>query len=306
MVISILCQQWDLDTGKIARRFVAHAAQLAALAVRPLGSDYPSIPLQFSQIKTDNGRPGKSHSATGDETLSHSGVPTGRRSYVAASRLTSSHDSIEARHVDADAHSEADSLFGDEPDAEGEPDDTPGVAPPLSIPSAGPAPAPLAASLAVPGPKPPMPAPAPKNAPPILDASSYAKFSHDIIMTAAMDGQVVLWDCRAASGAGYGVGRLWMGEKTPPWCLSVRHHFPCQMHLVSCDLNFNSQACWSPNGGQIYAGRRNGTVDVWDVRQLGRSGPAEVPRLLKTLRNPPSSGIVSCVVAFPDGCHIAW
>lgn len=128
-------------------------------------------------------------------------------------------------------------MFGDEPDAEGEPDDTPGAAPSLSIPSAGPAPAPLPASLAVPSPKPPMPAPAPKNAPPILDAPSYAKFSHDIIMTAAMDGQVVLWDCRAASGAGYGVGRLWMGEKTPPWCLSVRHRFPCQMHLVSCDLN---------------------------------------------------------------------
>ena len=135
---------------------------------------------------------------------------------------------IEARQpVDADAHSEADSLFGDEPDADGEPDDTPGAAPSLSIPSAGPAPAPLPASLAVPSPKPPVPAPAPKNAPPILDASSYGKFSHDIFLTAAMDGQVVLWDCRAASGAGYGVGRLWMGEKTPPWCLSVRHHFPC-------------------------------------------------------------------------------
>src|SRR6266403_2791048 len=85
---TILCQQWDLDTGKMARRFVAHAAQLAALAVRPLGSDYPNIPLQFSQIKTDNGRPGKlSHSTTGDETLSHSGVPAGRRSYVDASRF---------------------------------------------------------------------------------------------------------------------------------------------------------------------------------------------------------------------------
>jgi len=132
---------------------------------------------------------------------------------------------LERLAVDADAHSEADSLFGDEPDAEGEPDDTPAtpLAPPLlSVPSAGPAPA---APLAVPSPKPlPIPAPAPKNAPPILDASSYAKFSHDIIMTAAMDGQVVLWDCRAPSGASYGVGRLWMGEKTPPWCLSVRHH----------------------------------------------------------------------------------
>jgi transcriptional activator SPT8 len=200
-------------------------------------------------------------------------------------------------------------LFGDEPDAEGEPDDTPGAAPPsLSVPSAGPAPAPLPASLAVPSSKPvPIAAPAPKNAPPILDAPSFAKFSRDIIMTAAMDGQVVLWDCRAPSGTSYGVGRLWMGEKTPPWCLSVRHGFPRQMHLVSCDLNkLHSQACWSPNGGQIYAGRRNGTVDVWDVRQLGRSGPAEVPRLLKTLRNPPSSRVVSCVVAFPDGRHIAW
>ncbi len=223
----LLCQQWDLDTGKIARRFVAHAAQLAALAVRPLSSDYPNIPPQFSQIKTDSGRPGKSsHSATGDETLSHSGMPTGRLAYVEVSRFTV-HMTIEARQVDTDAHSEADSLFGDEPDAEGEPDDTPGAAP-LSIPSAGPGPAPLPASLAVPSAKAlPMAAPAPKNAPPILDASSYAKFSHDIIMTAAMDGQVVLWDCRAPSGAGYGVGRLWMGEKTPPLCLSVRHHFPC-------------------------------------------------------------------------------
>ncbi|KAH9063329.1 WD40 repeat-like protein [Lactarius vividus] len=237
--------QWDLDTGQIARRFVAHGAQLAALAVRPLSSDYP------------NG----------------------------------SHDPAEARSqlaVDADAHSEADSLFGDEPDAEGEPDNTSpegaSSAPPLSVPSAGP-PHPLPAPLAIQSPKPPpIAAPAPKNAPPILDAASFGAFSPDIIMTAAMDGQVVLWDCRVPSGAGYGVGRLWMSEKTPPWCLS---------------------ACWSPNGGQIFAGRRNGTVDVWDVRQLGRSGPAESPRLLKTLRNPPSSGIVSCVVAFPDGRHIA-
>lgn len=55
----------------------------------------------------------------------------------------------------------------------------------------------------------------------------------------------------------------------------------------------------------MYAGRRNGTVDVWDVRQLGQSGPKLTPRLLKTLRNPLSSGVVSCVVAFPDCRHIA-
>lgn len=55
----------------------------------------------------------------------------------------------------------------------------------------------------------------------------------------------------------------------------------------------------------MYAGRRNGTVDVWDTRQFGRS-VGGTPRLLKSLRNPVSSGPVSCVVAFPDGNHIAW
>jgi len=41
------------------------------------------------------------------------------------------------------------------------------------------------------------------------------------------------------------------------------------------------------------------------VRQLGYSGLLNTPRLVKTLRNPPSSGVVSCVVALPDCRHIA-
>ncbi|KAG2020238.1 hypothetical protein CC2G_005602 [Coprinopsis cinerea AmutBmut pab1-1] len=124
---------------------------------------------------------------------------------------------------------------------------------------------------------------APKNAPPLLEPAGYQNFSSDLLMTAFVDGQVILWD-RRVSSPGRGVGRLWMSEKTPPWCLS---------------------ACWSWDGGQIYAGRRNGTIDVWDVRLMGRSGPDNIPRLLKTIRNPPSSGVVSCVVPFPDCRHIA-
>lgn len=93
----LLYQQWDLDTGQITRRFVAHSAQLAALAVRPLSSDYPNIPPQFSQIKTtpnlsasiDHGRLSKpSHSATGDDPSSHTGAPTGRRPHVETSPFT--------------------------------------------------------------------------------------------------------------------------------------------------------------------------------------------------------------------------
>ncbi|KAH6918514.1 WD40-repeat-containing domain protein [Coprinopsis sp. MPI-PUGE-AT-0042] len=123
----------------------------------------------------------------------------------------------------------------------------------------------------------------PKNAPPLLEPMGYQTYSSDLLMTAFVDGQVVLWD-RRVSSPGRGVGRLWMSEKTPPWCLS---------------------ACWSLDGGQIYAGRRNGTIDVWDVRLMGASGPNNIPRLVKTIRNPPSSGVVSCVVPFPDCRHIA-
>lgn len=65
------------------------------------------------------------------------------------------------------------------------------------------------------------------------------------------------------------------------------------------------QACWSADGSQIYVGRRNAIIDVWDVRQTG-SAHMGTPRLLKTLRNPPVSGDISCVVAFPDGRHLAW
>jgi transcriptional activator SPT8 len=130
---------------------------------------------------------------------------------------------------DADAKSDisSNSLFDDE-DADGEPDDhdltrnahqpaARPAQPTLSIPTS--APQPVQRSL--------IP---PKNAPPLLDPPAYATFSSDILMTASIDGQVILWDKRVSSSGGVngrgggGVGRLWMSDKTPPWCLSVR---PC-------------------------------------------------------------------------------
>ena len=71
--------------------------------------------------------------------------------------------------------------------------------------------------------KPAAPIPPPKNAPPLLDRNGYSNFSSDLLMTAYVDGQVILWD-RRVSSPGRGVGRLWMSEKTPPWCLSVSIH----------------------------------------------------------------------------------
>lgn len=56
--------------------------------------------------------------------------------------------------------------------------------------------------------------------PSVLDASTYSTFSPDVLMTASIDGSVVLWDRRVQS-PGRGVGRLEMSSKTPPWCVSV-------------------------------------------------------------------------------------
>lgn len=61
----------------------------------------------------------------------------------------------------------------------------------------------------------------PRNAPPLFSPENSKTFSPDILMIAAIDGQIMLWDKRANT-PGRGVGRLWMSEKTPPWCVSVR------------------------------------------------------------------------------------
>jgi len=188
---------------------------------------------------------------------------------------------VESTAPEPDAKSEAsyDPLFDDEPEVENEQASMPKSESTLSVPKVdGVTPAtpvakpPVTAGIVVQSKKPMIP---------LLDPVTYGEFSMDILLAASIDGQVVLWDRRARNSRG--VGRLEMGEKCPPWCLS---------------------ACWSYDGSQIYAGRRNGTVDMWDTRLLGRTNKG-TPRLLKTLRNPPSSGAVSAVVGFPDGNHIA-
>ena len=114
---------------------------------------------------------------------------------------------------------------------------------------------------------------------PLLTRTTYGEFSNDVMMTSTMDGQVTLMDRRVPDNGR--VGRLLSGEKAPPWCMS---------------------ACWSGDGNQVMAGRRNGTLDIWDVR---RTSSSRAPNLLRTMKTPQESGSISCVVAFPDGRHIA-
>ncbi|KAF8844476.1 WD40 repeat-like protein [Paxillus ammoniavirescens] len=300
--------QWDLNTGQAVRKFTAHGAQLVGVAVRP--HDPPPYPLHpTSSARAGGESEAYPHSPAitpykkqGDASVSASvetfptavGKAHGQQKTSSASESQNANSNIPTQESDAKSDTSFDPLFDDEPDADGEaadnsaPDSGAGqvtvshkenVAPVgLAVPNAASSdsiPQAVRSSQSSVAP--------PKNAPPLLSAENSATFSPDVLMISAIDGQIMLWDKRVNT-PGKGVGRLWLSEKTPPWCVS---------------------ACWSTDGSHIYAGRRNGTVDVWDVRMLGRSGPSSTPRLLKSLRNPASSGVVSCVVPFPDGRHIA-
>jgi transcriptional activator SPT8 len=182
-----LGQQWDLNTGLPVRNFTAHGAQLACVAVRPMNS------VHAGTSKPDVQSTSQTSSST---TL-----------------VDSSANSMGTQPPDSDTKSDAsfDPLFDDEeePDSAGpgppKPGQFVGHPDPKSVP---------------PGAAPPRAIAPPKNAPPLLDAATSGAFSSDVLMTASIDGQVILWDKRVHT-PGAGVGRLWMSEKTPPWCLSV-------------------------------------------------------------------------------------
>ncbi|KZT42022.1 WD40 repeat-like protein, partial [Sistotremastrum suecicum HHB10207 ss-3] len=295
--------QWDLNTGQIARSFPSQGAQLSAVALRPvyLGADTGLMAYGASVAPATAPPSDAFRSPTSSPIEQVPPAITSQPRNTESSNVPAStkpNDSADVQHnVELKSEASYDPLF-DEPDlenAEGAFFDRPARSSFSSPEKPAPAPQkPAPSGLAVPGEpvaqfrtgKPVTNTNASTGGHyrnPVLDSSMAAKFSHDVLLTAAIDGQVILWDRRVQSPSGGGVGRLEMADKTPPWCVS---------------------ACWSSDGMHIYAGRRNGTVDVWDTRQLGRDG-AQAPRLLRTLRNPPSSGEVSCVAAFPDGRHIA-
>ncbi|KAF8580866.1 WD40 repeat-like protein [Ramaria rubella] len=291
--------QWDLNTGQKVRTF-SHGAQLTAVGMRPISTPLnpdepggrvsisvgpvPGAPLSATRVDSENSNPQPSGHAAPDKGTVGTRPDRGNNDKKVTPTADTVENSVQPK-PESEAKSEAsyDPLFDDEPDVDAE---QPGVQTKQELGAAPPLPSPNKAINVV---TPKLPSaqvglvpPQKKPTIPLLDAVSYGEYSSDILLAASIDGQVVLWDRRAQTSRG--VGRLEMSEKCPPWCLS---------------------ACWSCDGTQIYAGRRNGTVDMWDTRMLGRSG-RDTPRLLKTLRNPPSSGAVSSVVAFPDGNHLVW
>ncbi|KXS13565.1 WD40 repeat-like protein [Gonapodya prolifera JEL478] len=104
------------------------------------------------------------------------------------------------------------------------------------------------------------------------------------LLSTTADGLMYLWDTRATSAEPSSpaegpnprglVRRFAVPEKTPPWCMS---------------------ACWSPDGGKVYVGRRGGTVDEFDVAEGTRVRAIEMPR---------GSGRVTAVEAMGNGRQI--
>lgn len=92
-------------------------------------------------------------------------------------------------------------------------------------------------------------------------------------LAASIDGTLRVWDKRQSMP----VARI-LPRNTPPWCMN---------------------ACWSPDGNFIYAGRRNGTVDEFSLHK-GLKG-AE-----RTFKLPNGSGPVSAVRVMPNGRHLTW
>ncbi|TQV90822.1 hypothetical protein V2A60_002504 [Cordyceps javanica] len=95
-------------------------------------------------------------------------------------------------------------------------------------------------------------------------------------LASAMDGTIRIWDRRVPNP----VARISPRAGVPPWCMS---------------------ACWSPDGNMIYAGRRNGTVEEYDIHKARRGWEPE-----RVLKFPAGSGAVSAVKPMVNGRHLVW
>lgn len=214
-------QQWDLNTGKIARNFRSHGSQLTSIAVRPLANFHPwegpSIDPAFVNANPPVGEifpPGPMNMRQSHEPMDFQ--PTQPEPPPQAQGPPPV--PLPAQDEDSKSDASFDPLFDDDPEANVDGDQQMNGINSTSGTADGGIAYPMQTQMSTASA--PVAAAAPKNAPPVLDPLSYATYSPDILMIASIDGQIVLWDKRVFT-PGRGVGRLWMDAKTPPWCVSV-------------------------------------------------------------------------------------
>jgi transcriptional activator SPT8 len=92
-------------------------------------------------------------------------------------------------------------------------------------------------------------------------------------LAASIDGTIRVWDRRQPDP----IARI-TPYNSPPWCMN---------------------ACWSPDGNYIYAGRRNGTVEEYSLHKGLRNAE-------RTFKFPQGSGPVTALKAMPNGRHLVW
>jgi len=317
---------WDLNTGQIKRRFeTTGGSQIAAIEQRPLSS--LPIPQDTETIPQANGTFSSNNAA---RPLSNGVLPNGSSSSARFGQTKEENGNEDAPGSPEDSlFGDKDSLFGDDKD----PSNPSGLAPFQDddedefskaiangfqqqadeeaqaedlemMDVGGPVQAPQSDSVldstTNQGGGGPNPAQADTNvnglgdAPTILanglphseetvggangkqttTQSEQPSSSETTFLDASIDGILRIWDRRQPNP----VARILPHSSTPPWCMN---------------------ACWSPDGNFIYAGRRNGTVDEYSLHKGLRE-----PR--RTFKFPGVSGAVSAVRAMPNARHLVW
>lgn len=100
----------------------------------------------------------------------------------------------------------------------------------------------------------------------------------NVFSSSTINGVINVWDKRT----GKSVLEFGVPKGTPPWCMSTS---------------------WSFDGNNIYAGRRNSTVEEFDIK-MPYENNSKAPKVSKTMRFPSLSGPVYTVKALPSNHHV--
>ncbi|MBW0478031.1 hypothetical protein O181_017746 [Austropuccinia psidii MF-1] len=300
---------WDLNTGQVVNKFVAHASQISTISLR----HHNALPIYDSKFEENLLNP----APQADDPVHLSEQPckldsvemthgSPEKAPISPSALSSPDEPLAAEYHEDD--SEDGSLFGGGDESGSDP-----VSPEPLIPAstADPKRNMIGGELSFPSrpidwrgqgahkategmiklelptpinklpKKPILPPTRLPQVPSVLDPS-LPFLNDDILMTSAIDGQVYLWDRRIQATQTKGlVRKLDVPKSTSPWTAS---------------------AAWSIDGRSIYVGRRNHSVDIYDLRYVRYS--QHHSSVQRTIKLPFSSGPVSCVKAWPDGQQV--